>query len=170
MPYTLYDAAVPAFRRQLKALAACLAKGAAHCEVRKIDPAVLLASRLSPDMYPLTRQVQIATDHAKGSLARLAGREVPSLPDTEASFAELDARIAKTLALVEACKAEELAGAESRQVVMLLGPQKMRFEFTGADYLNHFALPNFYFHVTTAYAILRHCGVELGKRDFIGGL
>ena len=162
----MYAMSVPVFVKTLGNLSAILDKAAAYAEARKIDPAVLLASRLYPDMFPLTKQIQVACDFAKGTVARLAGQEPPKYEDNEATFEDLKARIAKTLAYVEGFEPEHYEGAETRTVTM-----KMRGEdktFDGVVYLANIVLPNFYFHVTTAYDILRHNGVELGKRDFIG--
>ena len=165
MTVTLYHASVPVFRQMLGGLSAVMDKAAAHAEAKKIDPAVLTSARLYPDMFPFTRQVMIATDHAKGSSARLAGVEVPKFEDTETTFAELKARIQKTLDFIGGLKSAQFDGAESREVVIPLRGEQQKF--TGRAYLFHFALPNFYFHTTTAYDILRHCGIEIGKRDFI---
>ncbi len=126
----------------------------------------MLNWRLAPDMFPLTRQIQIASDLAKGTTARLAGHEVPSYPDEEKSFAELKARIAKTVKFIESIAPKDIDGSEGRDIALTVGGQELRFK--GEPYLVHFALPNFYFHATTAYDILRRCGVEIGKRDFIG--
>ena len=166
MPLSMHQAAVPAFLQTLNALSAILAKAEAFATERKIDPAVLLAWRLAPDMFTLTRQVQIATDHAKGGCARLAGIEVPKWPDDEQTFAELRARIARTIAYVEGFKPADLDGSEDRAITLTAGPRELRFK--GQQYLVSFALPNLYFHATTAYAILRHCGLPIGKRDFLG--
>jgi hypothetical protein len=166
MTLSMYQASVPVFARGLENLAAILAKAAGHAEAKKIDPAVFLGARLAPDMFPFSRQVQIASDAAKGSVARLAGVEVPSYPDTETTFPELQERIAKTLAFVKGFTASQIDGSEDRIVTL-----KMRNEdrqFRGQDYLLKLALPNFFFHVTTAYDILRHNGVELGKLDYLG--
>jgi hypothetical protein len=166
MTLSMYQASVPVFLRMLDSLAAILEKAAAHADARKIDPAVLLNTRLYPDMFPLVRQVQIATDTAKGCASRLAGREPPRYDDTEASIPELLARIRKTRAHLEAADAAEIDGSEERVVNLKLRDRTLTY--TGLAYLLHFALPNFYFHVATAYGILRHCGVELGKVDFLG--
>ena len=168
MSTTLYDTTVPALRKMLANLSAFLAKAEAHAAARKIDPAVLLQARLFPDMFPLAKQVQIACDFAKGAAARLSGAEVPKYDDNETTFEQLRARIAKTLAFVESCKPESFAGAEARRVSLTMGGKA--YDFAGLDYVNHVAFPNFYFHVTTAYNILRHNGVELGKADFVGSL
>jgi hypothetical protein len=166
MPITMYGASVPAFVQMLDSLAAILAKADAYAAERKIDPAVLLDYRLAPDMFPLRRQVQIATDHAKGCCARLAGRDVPSYADDETSFEDLRARIERTVAFVRSLRAEDIDGSEEREIALTVGGRPMRFR--GQDYLVGFVLPNFYFHATTAYAILRHCGLGIGKRDFMG--
>jgi uncharacterized protein len=168
MTISMSEASVPAFDQTLTALAAVLDKAEGHCAARKIDPAVLLGARLFPDMFPLSRQVQIACDFAKGTAARLAGQEVPSWPDEEQTFAELKARIDKTLAFVKSVPAARIDGSEGRAITLKAGPRELSFK--GQDYLVGFALPNFYFHATTAYALLRHNGVELGKRDFLGGI
>ena len=162
----MYQASVPAFLKMLKNLVAILDKAEAYAADRNIDPQVLLNWRLAPDMFPLTRQIQIATDLAKGTTARLAGREVPKYADEEKTFAELKARIAKTVKFVGGVVPKDIDGSESRDITLTLGGQEMHFK--GEPYLVHFALPNFYFHATTAYDILRRCGVEIGKRDFIG--
>lgn len=166
MTISMYQASVPVFIRMLNNLAALLEKAAAHAEAKKIDPAVLLNTRLYPDMFPLVRQVQSATDTAKGCAARLAGREPPRYEDNEASFTELFARIRKTVAYLDTAKPAGIDGSEERTVNLTLRDGTLTF--TGLAYLLHFALPNFYFHVATAYGILRHCGVELGKTDFLG--
>jgi len=168
MSLSMFQASVPVFRQLLGALAKNLERAEANAAERKIDPMVLLAYRLAPDMFPLARQVQIATDHAKGSLSRLAGKEPPRYPDEESSFGELKVRIAKTLDHVRSFTAAEIDGTEAREISVSIGGRQMAF--TGQNYLVAFVLPNFYFHVTTAYLILRHCGVPLGKRDFIGAL
>jgi hypothetical protein len=154
------------FTRTLTNLAAILNKGAAHAEARKIDPSVFLNSRLAPDMFPLVRQVQIATDAVKGCAARLAGVDIPSFADTEASFPELLERIAKTQAFLNGISAAQLEGSEDRTVTLKIRGNDVQFQ--GLPYLTGFVLPNLFFHVTTAYAILRHNGVELGKMDYLG--
>ena len=166
MTISMYQASAPRFARTLRNLAAILAKAQAHVEAKKLDAAALTAFRLFPDMFPLTRQVQIACDTAKGAVARLAGTEPPKHEDTEQTFAELQARIAKTLDFVESMKADKIDGSEGREVVLKLRAGELRLK--GIDYLLSHAYPNFYFHVTTAYNILRHNGVEIGKRDFVG--
>lgn len=166
MAISMYQVSVPVFLRGLGNLGAILEKGSVHAQARKIEPAVLLQSRLFPDMYPLARQVQIATDTAKGCASRLAGLEPPRYEDRESTFEELLARIDKTAVLLKDMKPEQIDGSEQRTVT--LGMRDRTLTFTGLVYLLHHALPNFYFHVTTAYDILRHNGVELGKRDFLG--
>jgi uncharacterized protein len=166
MSLSMYQASVPAFVQMLTNLSAILDKAEAHAGNRKIDPEVLLNYRLAPDMLPLVRQIQIAADLAKGAAAQLAGVEVPKHDDTEKSFADLKARLAKTVAFVQSFKPSDIDGSEDRDINLTLGEHTMKFE--GDAYLVHFVMPNFYFHCTTAYDILRHCGVELGKRDFIG--
>ncbi len=166
MSFSIYQAAVPPVLQILTALSGILDKAAAHCEARKIDPAALINFRLAPDMFPFSRQVQIATDQAKGMAARLTGAEVPSWPDSETSFAELKARIAKAVDFVKSFPPARFEGAESREVALKIGGNEIKF--SGESYLLSFVFPNFYFHATTAYDILRHCGVELGKRDFLG--
>ena len=167
MTITLYQASVPVIQKSLTALKGVLAKGAAHAEAKKIDESVFLSSRLSPDMFPLMRQVQIAADFGKGPVARLAGVEVPKYDDTEATFAELAARIDKTLAFVGTFTAAQIDGQEDRDIQLTIAGNPVNFK--GQPYLLHFAMPNLYFHMSMAYAILRHNGVDVGKRDFIGG-
>jgi uncharacterized protein len=167
MSISMYDASVPVFRQTLTSLSAILDKAEAHASARKIDPAALLQARLYPDMFPLTRQVQIAADFAKGACARLAGVEVPRYEDTEQSFAELKQRIATTLSFIDGLPREAIANSEERDITLTVAGKPM--EFKGQAYLLNWGLSNFYFHTTTAYAILRHNGVEIGKRDFLGG-
>ena len=166
MALSLYQASVPVFQQFLGSLGAVLAKADAHAAAHKIDPAVLLQARLYPNMFPLMRQVQIAGDFAKGAPARLAGLEPPKYEDNETSFAELNARIDRTSAFLKTLKATQIDGQEERTIELKVGGQPMTFK--GQPYLLHFALPNFFFHATTAYSILRHNGIELGKRDFMG--
>ena len=166
MSISMYQVSVPVFVRALTNLRSILEKGAAHAEARKFKPEVLLNDRLAPDMHPLTRQVQIATDQVKGCAARLAGVEVPKFEDNEASFEDLYARIDKTLAFVKSLKPEQIDGSENKDIS--LPTPRGPLEFKGQPYLLFFVHPNLYFHCTTAYAILRHNGVELGKMDFIG--
>ena len=164
---SMHQASAPRFAHMLRSLSALLDKAQAHCDAKKIDPLALTQFRLYPDMFPLTRQVQIACDTAKGAVARLAGVEIPKHDDTEQTFAELKARIAKTVDFVESVPAAKVDGTEDKEVVLKMRAGDMKF--TGLQYLLGFAYPNFYFHCTTAYNILRHNGVELGKRDFLGG-
>jgi hypothetical protein len=163
----MYAATVPPLRLMLKSLSAVMAKAEAHCEARKIDPNAFLASRLYPDMLPFTSQIQIATDNAKGAAARLANVEIPKFEDNEKTFAELQARLDKTIAFLDTLTEGQFEGADTRTIVLQL--RDRRLEFTGADYLTTWANPNFYFHATTAYALLRHGGVEIGKRDYLSG-
>ena len=166
MALSMYQASVPVFVKTLGNLAAILDKAASFAAAKKVDQSVLLGYRLAPDMLNLARQVQIATDHAKGTSARLAGMEPPSFEDTEASFAELKARIDKAIAFLDTLKPAQVDGSEEREVTLKIGANTRTYK--GQPYLLHHALPNFFFHVTTAYGILRHCGVELGKKDYIG--
>ena len=163
------NASIPAFEISLNALSALLDKAEAYAEAKKIDPAALLNTRLFPDMFTLTRQVQSACDQAKNGGARLAGIDPPRYEDTEKTIPELKARIAKTVAFVKALDAKKIDESADREITFPLGATN-KGHMKGADYLNHFVLPNFYFHVTTAYDILRHCGVEIGKRDFFGAI
>ncbi|WP_426394097.1 DUF1993 domain-containing protein [Ralstonia sp. R-29] len=163
---SMYEFLVPTVNRMLGNLTALLDKAAAHAEAKKFDPANLLNARLAPDMHSFTRQVQIVCDMAKGGAARLSGTEVPSYADTEASIDELKARIAKTLAFVNSIDAAAFSGSEDRQVTLKSPTREL--QFNGLDYLRSFVLPNFYFHITTAYALLRHNGVEIGKQDYLG--
>ena len=167
MAISMYSASAPRYAHSLRSLSAILGKAQAHCEARKIDPQVLASSRLFPDMFALARQVQIACDSAKGAVARLAGVEIPKHEDSEKTLEELQARIAKTLDFIAGVKAAQIDGSEEKEIVLKL--QGKDTSFKGAQYLLGFAWPNFYYHVTTAYNILRHNGVELGKRDFLGG-
>ena len=166
MTISMYQASAPRFANSLKNLSAILDKAQAHAEAKKIDPAVLLASRLYPDMFPLVRQIQIASDSAKGPVARLAGVEVPKYEDTEETIADLKARLAKTIDFVASFKPAQIDGTEDKDIHLKLGSREV--DWKGMQYLLGFALPNFYFHVVTAYDILRHNGVEIGKRDYIG--
>ena len=166
MSLSMYQASVPPFLQMLGSLTAILDKAEAFAAARKIEPSVLLNTRLTPDMFPLVRQVQLAADFAKGGAGRIAGVELPKFPDTETSFAELKARIAKTIDFLKDLRPAQIDGSEGREITIPIGGQPHKF--TGQNYLVGFALPNFYFHHTTAYAILRQCGVEIGKRDFLG--
>jgi hypothetical protein len=162
----MHQASATRFAHILRNLSTLLDKAEAHCTAKKIEPAALLQFRLFPDMFTLTRQVQIACDTAKGAVARLAGVDIPKHEDTEQSFAELKGRIASTVQFVETLKAGQIDGSEEREVVIKMRGQDTKLK--GAQYLLGVAYPNFYFHVTTAYNILRHNGVELGKQDYIG--
>lgn len=162
----MYQASIPVFIRTLGNLSGILAKGAAHAEARKIDPLVLVNSRLFPDMFPLSRQVQIASDTAKGAAARLAGMEPPSYEDNEQAFPELIARLDKTVEFLKTFKPEQIDGSEERTINIKVAGQPMTLQ--GMTFLLQRALPNLYFHTTTAYAILRHNGVEVGKKDYLG--
>jgi len=163
---TIYDQLVPVFSHMLSALDKVLTKAEADAAARKIDPDVFVNYRLAPDMFPLVRQIQIMTDGAKGCASRLAGQEPPKWTDDEKSFADLHARIAKTIAHLQTFKPEQFEGAEKRAIEMKF--PNATFNFTGKDYFLNFVIPNFYFHYTTAYAILRHNGVPIGKGDFLG--
>jgi hypothetical protein len=163
----MYSAFIPVAIRNLNALSAILGKAAAHCEARKIDPAAFLSARLFPDMFPLTRQVQIAADMTKGGAARLAGIEIPKYEDNETTFAELQARLEKTIAFLKTIQPAQIDGKEDVDIVITLPSRTL--EFKGLAYLTGFVLPNMYFHTTTAYDLLRHGGVELGKQDFLAG-
>ena len=168
MKISMYQATVPPFIRILDSLSAILDKAVAHAEARKIDPAVLLASRLYPDMYPLLKQVQIASDNVKGAAARLAGIEPPVFADTETTFPELKERLKKTVAFLQTLTPQQIDGSEERQIKLVF--PSITLEYKGLDYLLIFATPTVYFHVTTAYAILRHNGIEIGKVDYLGGV
>ena len=163
---SMSNGSIQVFEIGLNALSAVLDKTETYAQAKSIDPTVLLNARLFPDMFAFTRQVQSACDQAKNGGARLAGIEPPSYEDNEKTIAELKARIAKTVAFVKTLDAKKINESAEREITFPLGPNQGHMK--GADYLNHFVLPNFYFHVTTAYDILRHCGVEIGKRDFIG--
>jgi uncharacterized protein len=166
MALSLYDVSIPVLVRGLTSLSVIIDKAAAHAESKKLDPSALAQARLFPDMFPLTRQVQTTCDTAKAAAARLAGIEAPKHEDNETTLPELKQRIAKTLDFVKGIKASQLEGAETRSIE-LKGPIRT-LNFTGLSYLNHFVLPNFYFHKSIAYAILRHNGVEVGKFDYLG--
>lgn len=168
MSLSFYNSTVTLFTRQLANLSEVLAKGAAYAESKKIDPLVLTSARLAPDMLPLARQIHLATDSIKGAGARLAGIEVPSFADTETTFPELQERIAKTVAFLKTLKPEQFEGSPTREIHFKSG--KVEHHFTAEDYLLKFVFPNVFFHLTTAYAILRHNGVDLGKSDYLGKL
>jgi hypothetical protein len=166
MSLSMYQASVPVFLRALTNLSAILGKGEAFAAAKKIEPAVLLQSRLAADMLPLTKQVQIVSDTVKGAVARLSGIENPSYADTETTFAELQERIAKTVAFVKSATEKQIDGTEKKTISMKVGGNELSFE--GQAYLFGFVIPNVFFHSSIAYAILRHNGVELGKKDFLG--
>lgn len=166
MSISMYLASVPPILRTLTNLRAILEKAAAHADAKKIDPSILVNARLYPDMLSLSHQVQIATDNAKGAVSRLAGMESPKYEDNESTFPELVARIDKTIALLDTFKPEQIDGSENKTITLPMHDRTITFK--GMPYLLDFVLPNIYFHVTTAYAILRHNGVEIGKQDFLG--
>lgn len=166
MAFSIYEASVPVFQQMLKNLTAILEKAEAHIQSNNISEADLLDGRLYPDMFEFKRQIQIATDHAKGCSARLSGTDIPSFADTETSIEALKARIAKTQDFIASLPAEKFEGGEERAIKLVF--PWATFEFTGSRYLTYWALPNFFFHCTTAYDILRHKGVPLGKADFLG--
>jgi uncharacterized protein len=168
MTLSMYQASVPVLLHGLTAFEAILDKAAAHAEAKKIDPAVFIQARLAPDMFPFARQLQIATDMAKGGVARLGGADPVRMADTETTFEELKARLAKTREIIGGFTPDQIDGSEDKEIVLQVGPNTMTFK--GQPYLTTFVLPNFYFHLTAAYAILRHNGVELSKRDFLGGI
>ena len=163
---SFHDATVPAFLQILGSLSGILTKADAHCKARNIQPDVLLGARLYPDMLPFTRQIQLVSDFAAKSCARLTHSEVPSTPDTEKTFDELKQRLSKTIDYVKAFKPEQFDGADQRDVSFPVGPNTMTLK--GQQFLNNFVFPNFYFHAATAHGILRQNGVEIGKRDFLG--
>jgi uncharacterized protein len=166
MSVSLYDVSIPIFTLSLTNLSAILDKAASHAETKKVDPKAMPQARLIVDMLPLSAQIQIACDTAKGAAARLAGVAIPKHEDTEATLPELKARVVKTLDFIKTIKPDQLQGAETREIVLQF-PQST-LKFNGTNYLTNFALPNFFFHMTMAYALLRKNGVELGKRDFLG--
>lgn len=166
MSISMYQASVPVLTRMLNNLAAILEKAAAHCEAKKIDPAALINFRLYPDMFAFGKQVQVACDHAKNAAARLAGTDAPEFANDEKTFPELIGRVLKTVEYLERFRPEQIDGTEDKDVVIKRGETVVTYK--GQDFLLNRALPNFFFHVTTAYDILRHNGVELGKRDYLG--
>jgi hypothetical protein len=169
MPFSMSQASIPVFEQGLNALSGLLTKAEAFAAAKKVDPSVLLGTRLSPDMFSLTRQVQVATDLAKNGAARLAGVEAPKFEDNETTIEELKTRLKKTIDFVKTLDAKKIDASGDREITFPLGPVN-KGHMKGDDYLNHFVLPNYYFHLTTAYAILRHCGVEIGKQDFLAGI
>ena len=167
MSISMYSAFIPVAIRQLNALSTILGKAVAHCEARKIEPTAFLSSRLFPDMFALTRQVQIAADMVKGGAGRLAGIEAPKFEDNETTFAELQARIEKTVAFLKTIQPAQLEGKEDADITLKMPSRELQFK--GEAYLTGFVLPNMYFHLTTAYNLLRQGGVEIGKQDFLAG-
>lgn len=165
MAVSLYDIAVPSFTKHLEALDAIIDKAIAYADAKKIDPNALLDARLYPDMYTFKKQVQSACDFAKLSVARLSDIQAPVHDDSEKTFADLKTRISDTLAVLKQAKPDAMEAASGREVTIKAGPRELKF--TGQEYLLHFALPNFYFHAATAYGIMRHNGLEIGKRDFM---
>jgi hypothetical protein len=166
MSLSLYDASIPTFLHTLRSFKAILEKAVAHAQARNFDPNVFVSMRLYPDMLPLNRQVQIASDAAKSAAARLSGSEPPKFEDNETTMTELIARVTKTIDYLEGFKPEQLEGDNNR--VITVKTPRTSFSFKAVDFLRHWALPNFFFHVTTTYALLRHGGVEIGKVDFLG--
>jgi hypothetical protein len=168
MPFTMSQASLPVFEISLNALAAVLDKAAANAAAKKIDPSVLLGWRLAPDMFALGRQVQVACDQAKNGAARLAGIEPPKFEDTETTLDQFKERIANTVAFLKTLDTKAIDASSEREITFPLGSNKGQMK--GGDYLNHFVLPNFYFHLTAAYAVVRNFGAEVGKRDFLGSI
>lgn len=169
MPESMSQASLPAFEITLNALAGALDKAQTFVAAKKTDAATLLHAKLAPDMFDFTRQVQVATDQARRGAARLAGTEAPKIEDNETSIAQLKERVVKTVAYIKTLDKRAIDASADKEIVFPLGPEK-KGHMKGDDYLNHFVLPNFYFHCTAAYAILRHLGVEIGKRDFLGNI
>src|SRR5712691_9051864 len=166
MAISMFKTSAPIFVQFLTSLSAVLDKAAAHAQAKKIEPSVLLNTRLYPDMFPLVRQVRAATDHAMSACGRLAGVELPTFANTESSILELKERIAKAIQFIKSIKPTQIDGSEDKEITIKFSSGERKF--TGQSLLLNFCLPNFYFHATTAYDILRHCGVEVGKRDFMG--
>lgn len=166
MSLSMYDVSIPAFVRALENLSAIFHKAETYAEAKKIEPSTLINARLAPDMFPLARQVQIATDTAKGCAARLAGVEIPVFVDNETTFLQLQERLSKTILFLKSFQASQIENSENHTITLKF---KEEMKFSGQQYLLHFALPNFYFHITTAYDILRHNGLEIGKLDYLGG-
>lgn len=169
MPFTMSQASLPVFEIGLNALVAVLDKAAAYAAAKKVEPSVLLGWRLAPDMFALVRQVQVTADQAKNGSARLAGVEPPKFEDNETTIDQLKERLAKTVAYLKTLDAKAIDASADREITFPLGPTK-KGQMKGSDYLNHFMLPNFYFHLTVAYANVRNCGVDVGKRDFLGAI
>jgi uncharacterized protein len=168
MPFAMSQASLPVFEIGLNALSAVLDKAAAFAADKKVDPSVLLGWRLAPNMFALTRQVQVACDLAKNGSARLASVEPPKFEDNESSFDQLKERIAKTLVFLKTLDKSAIDASTERDIIFPIGSAKGQMK--GADYLNHFMLPNFYFHLTAAYSLVRNCGVDIGKQDFLGAI
>lgn len=168
MPFSMSQASLPACETGLNALIGVLDKAAAHAAAKKVDPSVLLGWRLAPDMFALARQVQVVCDQAKNGLSRLAGVEPPKVEDNETTVEQLKERLSKTVAYIKTLDVKAIDASAERAIIFPLGPKKG--QMTGADYLNHFVLPNFYFHLTAAYAIARNFGADIGKRDFLGAI
>ena len=168
MTISMYQSSVPVFIHGLTNLSALLKKAEEHATAKKIEPAALINARIYPDMFPLSRQIQIACDVVKGGVARLAGLEIPSFPDTETTFAELQQRIHKTMTFLQTATAQQIDGSEGKTVTLKVGGNDMTFQ--GQDYLLRFVIPNFYFHISITYALLRHNGVDVGKKDFLGNI
>jgi uncharacterized protein len=168
MPFTMSQASLPVFEIGLNALIAVLDKAAAYAAAKKVEPSVLLGWRLAPDMFALTRQIQVTADQAKNGSARFAGVEPPKFEDNETTLDQLKERLTKTVAYLKTLDAKAIDASSDREITFPLGPAKGQMK--GSDYLNHFVLPNFYFHLTAAYAIVRACGVDVGKRDFLGAI
>lgn len=166
MPLSMSQASVSIYAQQLNSLVAVIDKAVEHCRTKGVNPSELIGAQLAPDMFPFSRQIQIATDQAKAATARLSGREIPKFEDTETTFDELKARIAKTLDFIKSVPARDIDGSEDRDVTLTVAGQPRTLK--GEHYLVRNSLPNFLFHVTTAYGILRHKGVEIGKRDYLG--
>jgi hypothetical protein len=169
MPFTMSQASLPVFEIGLNALIVVLDKAAAHAAAKKIDPSVMLGWRLVPDMFALSRQVQVTSDQAKNGSARLAGVEPPKFEDNETTLDQLKERLTKTVAYLKTLDSKAIDASSDREITFPLGPTN-KGHMKGTDYLNHFVLPNFYFHLTAAYAIVRQCGVDVGKRDFLGAI
>ncbi len=167
MQISLYSASVPVFKQMLASLGSILTKADAYAAEKKIEPSVLLQARLYPDMFPLLHQVQIASEFARGAAARLAGVDVPTAQNNEQSFADLQAHLVDAIAFLDGLTAAQIDGQDAREILLRPGTPKER-KFNGHDYLLHYALPQFFFHVTTAYAILRHNGLNVGKKDYMG--
>ena len=163
----MHQASVPQFKKMLNNLSSILKKGAEFAADKKIDEKVLVESRLAPDMFPLAKQVQIACDQVKMGMSRLSGVEAPKHADTETTFAQLQERIAQTIAFIDSIKPEQIDGTEAKEIKFSI--KEWSFEFVGEQYLFTWIVPNFYFHVTTAYNILRHNGLQIGKTDYLGG-